>query len=413
MNYHLLKKNIALLISFLFVISQIVTTPKYIYAADAPTGLYAQYASLIDADSGRVLFEKNGYTKAANASTTKILTCLVALELAELDDVIEVSSYAASMPDVQLNIVKNDKYVLRDLLYSLMLQSHNDSAVAIAEGIAAKYLSQSMQVTPIENRNKDESKQLVSLFVNKMNERAKGIGCENTHFITPNGLDATDEFDFHGTTAVDLAHIMAECIKNEKFISITQTQSHSFSNISGTKHHVVNNTNAFLSMMDGIISGKTGFTNKAGYCYVCAYKEGERTFVSVVLACGWPNNKTYKWKDSKKVLEYAKSTFFPKEIFMPSKSLQEIPVHNGIEESIDTHTLDSIKTLIKDSDVINVVYELPQYLDAPIKKDETIGYAKIYINDMLCYTVPIYSNNMINAWTFRYCLNLIINNYTI
>ena len=134
-----------------------------------PTNLYAQSAVLMDGSSGRVLFEKNGEEFMANASTTKILTCIIALENAELTDVVKVSSYAASMPDVQLHIKEGEEYYLGDLLYSLMLESHNDVAVAIAEHISG-------------------SQEEFSKF---MNRKAKEIGCKNTCFLTPNGLDAT------------------------------------------------------------------------------------------------------------------------------------------------------------------------------------------------------------------------------
>ena len=172
--------------------------------------LYSLSAVLMDADTGRVLFDKDGYTVRANASTTKIMTCILAIESGKLDELVTVSKYAASMPDVQLNIKEGEKYLLRDLLYSLMLESHNDVAVAIAEHIAGD----------------------VKSFAILMNDKAKKLGCENTYFITPNGLDASEEtpegMKIHGTTAADLARIMAYCIKNEEFLKITRTASYTF-----------------------------------------------------------------------------------------------------------------------------------------------------------------------------------------
>ena len=177
---------------------------------EEPANLYAQSAVLMDGSSGRVLFEKNGEEFMANASTTKILTCILALENAELTEVVQVSSYAASMPDVQLHIREGEQYYMEDLLYSLMLESHNDVAVAIAEHISGSQ----------------------EQFSRLMNQKAKEIGCKNTFFLTPNGLDATQKVKFaeegeekeegnqeevieasHGTTAEDLALIMRYCIK--------------------------------------------------------------------------------------------------------------------------------------------------------------------------------------------------------
>ena len=145
--------------------------------------LYAQSAVLMDADSGRILFEKNGYEQRPMASTTKIMTLIVTLENANLDEVVTVSDYAASMPDVQLGIRAGEQFRLEDLLYSLMLESHNDSAVAVAEHVGGS----------------------VEGFAALMNAKARDIGCYDTYFITPNGLDAEDENGVHSTTAADLA----------------------------------------------------------------------------------------------------------------------------------------------------------------------------------------------------------------
>ena len=172
-------------------------------------GLYAKSAVLMDADSGRVLYGKEEEQFLANASTTKIMTCILAIESGRLDETVTVSQHAASMPKVHLGMTTKDTFLLKDLLYSLMLESHNDSAVAIAEHVGGS----------------------VEKFAEMMNEKAKEIGCEHTHFITPNGLDAKDETGSHGTTAKDLATIMSYCIKNDTFLKITQTKQHSFQNV--------------------------------------------------------------------------------------------------------------------------------------------------------------------------------------
>lgn len=380
-------------------------------AAEQPSQLYAKYSALIDASNGRVLFEKDGYEKAANASTTKILTCLIALEIGQPDDVVTVSAYAASMPDVQLNITKGEQYYLKDLLYSLMLQSHNDSAVAIAEHIASKYIADGANVKEASERTREESLELVKAFAGKMNERATKLGCNDTYFITPNGLDAEDENGFHSTTAVDLARIMAECIKNEEFLNITRTSNHSFSNLKGTAVRSVHNTNAFLNMMDGVLSGKTGFTGKAGYCYVCAFERDGRKFVSVVLACGWPNNKTYKWKDTRKILEYANSNYFINEIFTPLDKYRDITVINGTTDSISTYVPDGVELLMSEDDIINITYEIPNYIDAPVEAGTVVGKVNIFVNDKLYTQLPIYSQNSAIQIDLEYCLKQIMEKF--
>ena len=270
--------------------------------------LYALSAVLMDGETGRVLYGKEAYKGRPNASTTKVMTCILALELAKGDDYVQVSGNAASQPQTRLGMREGQQFYLEDLLYSLMLKSHNDSAVAIAEHIGGS----------------------VEGFAEKMNEKAKELGCKDTHFVTPNGLDGEDEGGIHHTTARDLALIMAYAIKNATFVHITQTRDYTFTDISGKKHYSVHNTNAFLDMETGVISGKTGFTGNAGYCYVCAVRQDERLFIVALLGCGWPGNKNYKWSDTKKLLSYGRENY--QYVMLPElPQLPDIPVkYDGI-----------------------------------------------------------------------------------
>ena len=154
------------------------------------TELYARAACLMDADTGRVLYSKEGEQHMPMASTTKIMTCILALEMGHPDEVVTVSANAAAQPKVHMGAEQGEQFLLQDLLYALMLNSDNDAAVMIAE-----HLSGSTEA-----------------FIEKMNLKAREIGCTNTYFITPNGLDAEDSYGVHSTTAVDLALIMRYCI---------------------------------------------------------------------------------------------------------------------------------------------------------------------------------------------------------
>ena len=291
------------LISIILWIALIIPH-TYIYAdSREPADLYALSAVLMDADSGRVLYEKNGYEPMPMASTTKIMTLIIALENGNLEEETIISNYAAKMPKVHLGVREGETYYLKDLLYSLMLESHNDSAVAIAEKVGGN----------------------VEGFAAMMNQKARDLECYDTYFITPNGLDAavtgkTGEVQkIHSTTAKDLARIMRYCIKEspkkEEFLEITRAPSHSFTDISGNRRFTCHNHNAFLHMMDGALSGKTGFTGKAGYCYVGAVQKDGKTFIASLLACGWPNNKTYKWKDMRKLMEYAFDNYEYRDVY--------------------------------------------------------------------------------------------------
>ena len=330
-------------------------------------GLYAKSAVLMDADSGRVLYGKEEEQFLANASTTKIMTCILAIESGRLDETVTVSQHAASMPKVHLGMTTKDTFLLKDLLYSLMLESHNDSAVAIAEHVGGS----------------------VEKFAEMMNEKAKEIGCEHTHFITPNGLDAKDETGSHGTTAKDLATIMSYCIKNDTFLKITQTKQYSFQNVEGSRSFTCNNHNAFLQMMDGALSGKTGFTADAGYCYVGALKRGERTFVVSLLACGWPNNKSYKWADTRKLMEYGMAHYRYAEVWKIPE-LSKIPVENGVSQNglfgkaaveVEIKGNESPgKILVGDDDVAEEKTEVPEKLEAPVKSGTPVGQITYLLN---------------------------------
>lgn len=339
-----------------------------IYAAEplASSQLYAKAAVLMDADTGRVLFSKNGNAIMAMASTTKIMTCILALENGNLSDTLTVSSLAASQPKVHLGMRGGEQYVLRDLLYSLMLESHNDSAVAIAEHIGGS----------------------VEEFVNNMNQKAMELGCLSTHFITPNGLDAVDEEGIHSTTAEDLARIMSYCIMEspmrEEYLRITATPSYSFKNVEGNRAFSCQNLNSFLTMMDGAISGKTGFTGNAGYCYVGAVERDGRTFVVALLACGWPNNKNYKWKDTKKIMEYAIEHY---QYFDDSEhfELPRVLVDKGVPASgdlfdeqyvqlrLENTSEDDLQMLRREDEAVSVKTEFADRLEAPLKKGQKVG----------------------------------------
>lgn len=329
--------------------------------------LYAKSAVLMDADSGRILYEKDGAKAMANASTTKILTCIVALENCSMESVVTTSALAASQPKVHLGMREGQNFYLKDLLYALMLESYNDCAVAIAEHVAGTTES----------------------FAAMMNNKAGEIGCADSYFITPNGLDAKNEENFHHTTAADLALIMRYCIrlseKSEDFLTITAASQYQFSDAEGKNSYSCYNHNAFLQMMEGALSGKTGFTGNAGYCYVGSLERDNRTYIVALLACGWPNNKTYKWADTKKLMNYGIENFEKrdlKEITLDTQKLAPVRVWNGQGERIgeETYTKLSVKEdasietlLVKKGEEITVTYEIADALYAPVREKEYVG----------------------------------------
>ncbi len=249
--------------------------------------LHAVSAALYDACDETFIYGKNMRDSMANASTTKLLTCIVALERADINDMVTVSQNAASQPAVKLGLAAGKNYRMKDLLYGMMLESFNDCAYAIAEHVGGS----------------------TEGFAKLMNEKANEIGCLGTYFITPNGLDAEDDVSFHHSTAGDLCVIMSYCAwkspKSAQFLEITQTMQYTFESVDSRV--VFSNHNRLLTETDYCISGKTGFTTKAGYCYVAAVEKDGRKMCLSLLGCGWPNNKNYKWADAKALVEYETS----------------------------------------------------------------------------------------------------------
>jgi D-alanyl-D-alanine carboxypeptidase (penicillin-binding protein 5/6) len=361
-------------------------------AIEEPSELHALSAVLMDGDSGRVLYEKDGKTPLANASTTKVLTCIVALESSPGDDYVQVSRNAASQPEVRLGLQKGEQYYLEDLLYSLMLKSHNDTAVAIAEHCGGT----------------------VEGFARMLNRKAKQIGCKDTYFITPNGLDAQDENDKHHTTAEDLALIMRYAIKNKTFLHISQTRDYTFSEITGKRTFSVHNANALLDMMDGVLAGKTGYTSQAGYCYVCAWEEEGKTFVVSLLGCGWPNHKTYKWSDTKKLLSYGAYNY-DYETYWQEPHTSKILVTDGVEnmqnigEKVYLRGKCSVTSedrekeiLLKKGEAVTCKTEIPQKVSAPVLKGEKLGRIAYYLDGKLIASYPVYAERSVEKISFKW-----------
>lgn len=360
--------------------------------------LYAKSAVLMDAESGRVLLSKDGETMRPMASTTKIMTCILALEEGNMDDVVTTSGEAASQPKVHLGMSEGETFYLRDLLYSLMLESHNDSAVAIAEHLYGS----------------------VTAFAERMNEKALELGCEQTHFVTPNGLDGEDETGVHSISAANLARIMSYCVtkspRTKEFLEITQTKEYSFTDVDGKRNFICTNHNLFLSMMDGAISGKTGFTGDAGYCYVGALHRDGKTLVVALLACGWPNNKNYKWVDTRTLMNYGLEHYEYRSLQEMSEvvKIQEIPVEDGIGEAglfenakvaveIEGRE-EEFRVLLRDEEKIEARVESVEKLTAPVEKGQKVGTVSYCLGEEVLKEYALVATETVErknyAWIF-------------
>lgn len=387
--------------------------------------LFSQAAVLMDAASGRVLYGKNEDLQLAMASTTKIMTCITALEYGNMEDIVTASGYAAAQPKVKLYLSKGEQVLLGDLLYSLMLESHNDAAVVIAEHIGAELLGMPNKQEDVVSRSEAESKKAMAAFIGLMNEKAGMLQCYQTWFITPNGLDATEVFSskegveeerFHSTTAKELARIMSYCIlqspKKEEFLKITGTYSYDFTNVEKTRSFICQNHNAFLNMMDGALSGKTGYTGRAGYCYVGALEQDGRYFVVALLNSGayGGNNKTRKWQDTKKLMHYGLTHFTYKEVYQGDYLPASVDVENAspfldsfFEQREVCTTVagnKAVSILMADWEEAEVEIYQQTVLEAPVRAGQIVGSVDVSLNGQTVEHFDIICTEDIERVTF-------------
>lgn len=339
--------------------------------------LNARAAVLMDADSGRILYGKNETMAFPMASTTKIMTLIVALEHNEPDQIVMASAGASAMPEVRLGVHEGERYRMEDLYYAMMLESFNDAAMMIAEGT----------VGSVEN------------FAELMNEKAISLGCTQTYFITPNGLDAANEKGVHSSTAEDMAKIMRYAIDNEDFLKITQTADYSFTDCDRKRSFEVHNKNVLLTMMDGVLSGKTGYTADAGYCYVCAVKKDDRTFIAALLGSGWPPHKGYKWSDVQTLLDYGDKNYRYQTIDI-SKGVPDRQVHvmKGEHDFAAVRAKQTnYRFLLSSEDKVHVESVLPGQLEAPVEAGQSVGSIRIFVNGDLTAENDYVTINKIDA----------------
>lgn len=332
---------------------------------------------IYDRKSGKVIWGKNENKRSAMASTTKIMTCIVVIENANLNAEVKVSAKAAGTGGSRLGLKKDDKITIKDLLYGLMLRSGNDAAVALAEYVG-----------------KDKEG-----FANLMNKKAKELGLKDTHFVTPHGLDDPE----HYTTAYELAKIADYALKNEMFAKIVGTKEHTI-NINGYAKQLCN-TNELLGYLQGVSGVKTGFTNNAGRCLVTSVNRNDFEIITVVLGA---DTKKIRTADSINLIEYAYENYkylniedIVNEKFGNWKEINKkrIQVEKGKNKTV-VLKLRKIKNKVipvKKSDIDNINIEINclYYLKAPIEKGDVIGNLKITLNGEVVEVVDIVNNEEI------------------
>lgn len=313
----------------------------------------AASAALMDADSGRILYAQNADARMLIASTTKIMTALVAIEEGDLSRTVRVSREAAYTEGSSMYLAEGEQVTLETLLYGLLLCSGNDAAVAIAQGVSGS----------------------TDGFVRLMNEKARELGMEDTSFANPNGLD--DEK--HYSTARDMAKLACAAVRNETLLRIASTRSITIGGRTMTNH------NKLLSYMPGCIGLKTGYTRAAGRTLVsCAERNGQR-LVAVTLQDG------NDWADHQALYEYGFSAYPAHRAVSMGEAVGTAAVSGGLTTSVPLVTAKGFSWPLAQGESLTMELEIDRDLRAPVTAGDRAGQAVFYLGgteagrvDLLC-----------------------------
>lgn len=334
----------------------VVSPAGYEQDLGKPPRVDAGAAVVIDAKSGRILYEKNAFSRRAMASTTKIMTAIVAIENGRLEDEVTVSKRAASVGGSNVGLRAGQVLSLKELLYGLMLNSGNDAAIAIAEHTGGS----------------------VEEFLEMMNRKAEELGLKDSSFKSPHGLD----MDGHYSTAYDMAMITRYALKNKIFAAIVSTKSAHIS--SGGLY----NTNEMLDLYPGADGVKTGYTGLAGRCLVTSAMRNNFRIISVVLNCP---TRTIRARDSKNMLDYAFENYKPYILLKRDENMGQIPVIKGIKKFVPVKAVEGIEMplTIDEANNMKKEIELPDTMPAPVSSNVEIGNIKFVLDGKVMAQSPI------------------------
>lgn len=336
------------------VSSEILKTVSDTSSSLDSASLNSRACIVLDRKSNRIIYGKNEKNKVKMASTTKIMTATIVIENYDLSKTVEISKKAAGTGGSRLGLKQGDKISVLDLLHGLMLCSGNDAAVALAETVAGG----------------------IPEFSDMMNNKAKELGLENTHFESPHGLDS----DNHYTTAYDLSLLTNYALNNETFLKIVGTKNYTVT-INGYPKNITN-TNELLGTLNGVYGVKTGFTNGANRCLVTACKRNDLDIICVVLGC---DTKNFRTKDSIKLIEYT----FQNYEYLNISDLIDENLNNWKEENLNNF---NIKKGVSNN--IEIYYQTPDFSVIPIKKVDK-NNIEVIINIDTNLTAPVYENSEI------------------
>ena len=344
-----------------------------------------------DRISKSMIIEKNEDVKSAMASTTKIMTTIVILEKADLNEKVTVSAKAGGTGGSRLGLKRGDKASVRDLLYGLMLRSGNDAAVALAEHVGGS----------------------VKGFAELMNEKAIELGLTNTHFVTPHGLDDAN----HYTTALELAKLTDYAMDNETFAKIVGTKSTTI--YINNQSRQINNTNELLGVLNGVVGVKTGFTNNAGRCLVTETKRNNMEIITIVLGADTKKDRT---KDSVNLIEYTFSKY--KMYNLEEQIIKEFNKWKNINEKriliikgktsnpkLALGAIEKTTIPICDNDKIEYSINALTEVEAPVEQWNVMGTLTVKLNGEILESIDIVNVNEVQKRDWKDYFKIVLNRF--
>lgn len=344
-----------------------------------------------DRISKSMIIGKNEDIKSAMASTTKIMTTIVILEKADLNEKVTVSAKAGGTGGSRLGLKRGDKASVRDLLYGLMLRSGNDAAVALAEHVGGS----------------------VKGFAELMNEKAIELGLTNTHFVTPHGLDDAN----HYTTALELAKLTDYAMDNETFAKIVGTKSTTI--YINNQSRQINNTNELLGVLNGVVGVKTGFTNNAGRCLVTETKRNNMDIITIVLGADTKKDRT---KDSVNLIEYTFSKY--KMYNLEEQIIKEFNKWKNINEKriliikgktsnpkLALGAIEKATIPICDNDKIEYSINALTEIEAPVEQWDVMGTLTVKINGEILENIDIVNVNEVQKRDWKDYFKIVLNRF--
>lgn len=374
-----MKKILSLVLAFVFLLPLNIVS----VSALSDDEVTAPSAVLIEPETMKVLYEKNGHEQRACASVTKVMTLILVMEAIDAgklnwDQMITASAHAASMGGSDIWLEEGEQMSVRDMVKATVVASANDAAVALAEAVSG---------------TEDE-------FVRQMNEKAKALGMENTVFKNCNGLDE----EGHLTTAYDVALMSCELIKHEDIFEFTSIW---MDELRDGKTQIVN-TNKLLKSYNGITGLKTGTTSQAGSCISATAERDGLSLVAVVLGS---ETGTDRFKAAATLLDYGFANYKKTNLILPEDAPMEIKVKNGMENSVQLK-YEIPKDIITESakSQLEAKIELPEEIEAPVTENQSLGTVSFYSGEEKIAEYPILSGGSSKEVNFQDVFAFMIKN---